>query len=72
MQVLWTSLEFVLTGGDIVKQMPQEAMKFVDIDKQWLKIMEKEMEDCKINNLGLKFLCFSSVLPKFLFSYGFS
>ena len=58
MQVFWTSLEFVFTGGNIVKQMAQEAMKFVDIDKQWLKIKEKEMEECKANNLGLTFFVF--------------
>ncbi|CAN0407305.1 unnamed protein product, partial [Ascophyllum nodosum] len=40
-QLLWTSLESVFMGGDIAKQMPTEARKFVRIDKDWSKIMSK-------------------------------
>lgn len=43
-QLLWTSLESVFTGGDIAKQMPIEAKKFVKIDKDWSKAMIKGAE----------------------------
>merc|ERR1719443_2000194 len=43
-QQLWTSLESVFTGGDIAKQMPMEAKKFQQIDKDWIKIMAKSAE----------------------------
>merc|ERR1719498_187506 len=43
-QQMWTSLESVFTGGDIAKQMPMEAKKFVQIDKDWVKIMQKSAE----------------------------
>merc|ERR1719353_1530135 len=43
-QQIWTSLESVFTGGDIAKQMPMEAKKFSQIDKDWIKIMQKSAE----------------------------
>ena len=44
-QLLWTSLESVFTGGDIAKQMPLEAKKFAKVDKDWIKIMAKAASD---------------------------
>ena len=43
-QQLWCSLESVFTGGDIAKQMPVEAKKFVKLDKDWGKLMGKASE----------------------------
>jgi dynein heavy chain len=43
-QQMWTSLESVFTGGDIAKQMPMEAKKFQQVDKDWIKIMQKSAE----------------------------
>lgn len=40
-QLLCTSLESVFMEGDIAKQMPQEAKKFIKIDKDWSTIMAK-------------------------------
>jgi dynein heavy chain len=55
-QILWCSLESVFTGGDIAKQMPQEAKKFAKIDKDFAKMMAKASEtiivvDCCENEL---------------------
>jgi dynein heavy chain len=43
-QMLWTSLESVFLGGDIAKQMPFEAKKFVKINKDWEKLMGRANE----------------------------
>jgi dynein heavy chain len=43
-QTLWTNLVSVFTSGDIAKNLPTEAKLFKQVDKIWLKNMERAYE----------------------------
>jgi len=65
-QFLWQYLEAVFAGGDIAKQLPQEARRFSQIDKTWTKIMENASEQSNILKLCCGDEMLGNVLPSLL------
>jgi len=58
-QNMWMYMEAVFSGGDIVKQLPQEAKRFQNIDKNYMKIVTSAVETKNVVNT-----CFGNELMK--------
>ena len=57
---MWTYMEAVFSGGDIVRQLPQEAARFHAIDKSYIQVAGCCPHFSGVRVLGAEF-CFFGI-----------
>ncbi|CAD7698753.1 unnamed protein product [Ostreobium quekettii] len=65
-QSMWMYMEAVFSGGDIVKQLPQEAKRFQNIDKNYMKIVTSALETMNVVKTCYGNELMKSMLPHLL------
>ncbi|MEW5318622.1 MAG: hypothetical protein WDW38_009830 [Sanguina aurantia] len=65
-QSMWMYMEAVFSGGDIVKQLPQEAKRFQNIDKNYMKIVTSALETLNVVTTCCGNELMKSMLPHLL------
>eukprot|EP00887_Chlorella_sp_A99_P001633 scaffold8.g1633.t1 len=65
-QNMWMYMEAVFSGGDIVKQLPQEAKRFQNIDKNHMKVVAHAAETRNVVNTCVASELLRSMLPHLL------
>ncbi|KAL0234370.1 hypothetical protein PCE1_001406 [Barthelona sp. PCE] len=62
-QFLWAYLEAVFSSGDISAQLPQEAKRFANIDRSWVKIMNIATQEPNVISLLTSNDTLANLLP---------
>ncbi|KAI3432720.1 hypothetical protein D9Q98_004263 [Chlorella vulgaris] len=65
-QSMWQYMEAVFSGGDIVKQLPQEAKRFANIDKNFIKVVAHASETLNVVDTCVSTELLRTMLPHLL------